>query len=377
MQPIYLDYNATTPIDPLVLEAMLPWLRQGFGNPSSDHSYGHAAKQAVAKARAQVAACIHAQPEEIIFTGSATEANNLALLGLARRLGAPSRLLISSIEHPAVSQPARYLAEQGWELRELAVDGQGLLDLTAARKQIQPPLALVSVMLANNEIGSIQPLAELAEWVHQASALLHVDAAQALGKIALDVAALGADLLSLAGHKCYAPKGVGALYVRQGVELGSIQFGAGHERGLRPGTENVPYIVGLGMAAELAQRQLAVESARLADLRDQLHQRLSQAIPGLELNGPPQQRLPNTLNLSFPGVSGAELLAAAPEVAASTGSACHAGDAAVSGVLAAMGASPQRARGAVRLSLGRYSTAEEIDQAAAALIRAWQFCQAG
>ncbi|MBF0245541.1 MAG: cysteine desulfurase, partial [Planctomycetes bacterium] len=343
MKPIYLDYNATTPVDARVVDAMLPYLREDYGNPSSDHAYGHAARQAVATARAQVAALIGAAAEHIVFTASATEANNLALLGTARCHARPARLLISAIEHPAVTQPARHLVAQGWELHELAVDSYGILNLDATRTVLAKPAALVSVMLANNEIGTLQPLAELAECVHAAGGLLHVDAAQAAGKIAIDVNDLGADLLTLAGHKFYAPKGICALYVRPGTALQAIQFGASHERGLRPGTENVPHIVALGAAAVLAREELAVEQVRLRQLRDTLHDTLRTQIPGLRLNGHAKLRLPNTLNLSFPGISGADLLAAAPEIAASTGSACHAEAHAVSGVLAAIGCDSARA----------------------------------
>ncbi len=371
MKPIYLDYNATTPVDPRVVAAMLPWLGEAFGNPSSDHAYGNNAKHAIVTARAQVAELIGASAEEIIFTGSATESNNLALLGVARACPSFSRLLISAIEHPSVAQPARYLSGEGLAVSELAVDSDGILDLDAARAALAKPPALVSVMLANNEIGTIQPIAELAERVHAAGALLHVDAAQAAGKIAIDVDELGADLLTLAGHKFYAPKGIGALYVRSGTPLAPIQFGASHERGLRPGTENVPHLVALGAAAVLAREGLAAEQVRLSQLRDRLHETLRARIPGLRLNGHVRLRLPNTLHLSFPGVSGADLLTAAPEVAASTGSACHAAEHAVSGVLAAIGCDPARARGAVRLSIGRFSSEEDIAAAGQALISAW------
>ncbi len=369
-EPLYLDYNATTPIDPLVLEAMLPWLREGFGNPSSDHPYGRRAKAAVDSARAEVADLIGANPGEIVFTGCATEANNLAILGVAAvRSGG---LACSAVEHPSVLQPMRHLEQSGRRLAVLAVDAEGRVDLDAAARAIVPGTALVSVMLANNEVGTLQPIRALADLAHAAGALMHVDAAQAAGKIAVDVDALGADLLTLAGHKFYAPKGVGALYVRAGTPIQSIQFGAGHEGGLRPGTENVPHIVALGEAARLARIELATEAARIRALRDDLHSRLAHAIPDLLLNGHGSERLPNTLNASFPAVAGWQLLAAAPNLAASTGSACHAGQHAASGVLGAMGCSGERADGAVRLSLGRFSTASEIEQAAAALIAAWR-----
>ncbi len=370
--PIYLDYNATTPVDPRVLDAMLPWLREGFGNPSSDHVYGHRARAAVHAAREQVAALIGAQLDEIVFTACATEANNLAILGVARALhgSGRDRLLYSAVEHPAVTQPMQHLAGEGWRVETIPVDATGRVDV--AQAAIGADVALVSVMLANNEVGTLQPVAEIAAQAQAAGALMHVDAAQAVNKIAVDVNELGCDLLTLAGHKFYAPKGVGALYVRAGTPLQPIQFGASHERGLRPGTENVPHIVGLGEAARLARLELEAESAHMRALRDDLHRRLADAIPGLLLNGHATERLPNTLNVSFPAVAGWQLLAAAPELAASTGSACHADQHAASGVLGAMGLSGERAAGAVRLSLGRFSTATEITEAATVLITAWR-----
>jgi cysteine desulfurase len=368
--PIYLDYNATTPIDARVLDAMLPWLRDGFGNPSSDHPYGRRAKAAVDAARAEVAALIGAAPGEIVLTSCATEANNLAILGVATTR--PGGLACSAVEHPSVLQPMRHLEEAGRALAILPVDGTGRVDPTEAARRIVPGTELVSVMLANNEVGTLQPIRALADLAHAAGALMHVDAAQAAGKIAVDVGALGADLLTLAGHKFYAPKGVGALYVREGTPIQAIQFGAGHEGGLRPGTENVPHIVALGAAARLAREGLDDEAARLRVRRDALHARLAAAIPGLALNGHTDERLPNTLNLSFPGVTGWRLLEAAPGVAASTGSACHAGQHAVSGVLGAMGLDAARAAGALRLSVGRFTTDAEIATTADALIAAWQ-----
>jgi cysteine desulfurase len=369
--PIYLDYNATTPVDPRVLKAMLPYLAEHYGNPSSDHVPGQRAKAAVKAARAEVAALIGVTPEEIVFTGCATEANNLALLGAARASGRKA-LVTSAIEHPSVLQPLRHLARQGWSVTELPVDAAGRVQVNHAADAITPEVALVSVMLANNETGSLQAVRALADLAHAAGALMHVDAAQAVGKVAVDVKALGADLLTLAGHKFYAPKGVGALVVRTGVAIEPIQYGASHEHGLRPGTENVPHIVALGEAARLARTTLVQEAARMTALRDRLHGLLAAAIPGLRLNGHPTDRLPNTLNLSFPAVAGWQVLAAAPTVAASTGSACHAGEHAVSGVLAAMRLTREAALGAVRLSLGRFTTEAEIDTAAAALIGAWQ-----
>lgn len=372
--PIYLDYNATTPVDPRVVEAMLPFLREHYGNPSSDHVYGRRAKAAVEAARAEVAALIHARPEEIIFTGSATEANNLALLGAARARLAEGRTLLvtSSVEHPSVARPMRQMAAEGWAVTELPVDAVGRLRLNDADRAITPDVALVSVMLANNEVGTLQPVCEIAALARERGVLLHVDAAQAAGKVAVDVGALGADLLTLAGHKFYAPKGIGALYVRHGTPLLPICYGAGHERGLRPGTENVPHIVALGEAARLACIGLAEEAQQMARRRDVLHARLREAIPDLHLNGHETERLPNTLNLSFPGVQGSQLLAVTGAIAASTGSACHAGEQVVSTVLAAMGCTRERALSAVRITLGRYSTDAEIERAAAVLIGAWR-----
>jgi cysteine desulfurase len=354
---------------------MLPWLREGFGNPSSEHPLGRAAKAAVEAARARVAELIGARPEEIVFTGCATEANNLALWGTARAGEGTGRrrLATSAIEHPSVARPLAELARHGWVVNELPVDAEARVRLEGVADTIgaDTDTLLVSVMLANNEVGTIQPIRAIADLTHAAGALMHVDAAQAAGKIGVDVDALGADLLTLAGHKFYAPKGVGALYVREGTRLDPIMRGAGHERGLRPGTENVPHIVALGEAARLAREGLAGEAARVGGLRDALQRRLAAAIPGLLLNGHPEARLPNTLNLSFPKVAGWDLLAAAGSLAASTGSACHAGQHAASGVLAAMGCSGERAAGAVRLSLGRFTTTAEIEAAADALIAAW------
>jgi cysteine desulfurase len=371
--PIYLDYNATTPLLPEVVEAMLPYLRRHFGNPSSDHPYGTAAKEAVAGARAEVAELIGARAHEILFTACATESNNLAILGAAASRARERRHLVTSaVEHPSVMGPMLHLRAQGWELDILPVDGAGCVDPARARSAIRGDTALVSVMLANNETGTLQPVAEIAALAREAGALMHVDAAQAAGKIAIDAGALGADLLTLAGHKFHAPKGVGALYVRAGTPVAPLQFGGGQEAGLRPGTENVPHIVALGAAARLAREGLAEPAPRVESLRDTLHRRLAEAVPGLMLNGHPRLRLPNTLNLSFPGIPGWRLLAAVPEIAASTGSACHAGDHAVSGVLAAMGLSNERAAGAVRLSIGRLTTEQEIETAAALVAAAWR-----
>jgi len=371
--PVYLDYNATTPVAPEVADAIMPFLREQFGNPSSSHVYGQRAMEAVAEARWQVAMLLGATPGEIVFTGSATEANNLALLGVARALSGKKRHLVSSaVEHPAVEQPLRRLHGEGWELTVVPVDGTGRVDPDAVRRALRPDTALVSIMHANNEIGTIQPIAEISAITRQAGTLLHTDAAQSAGKIAVDVGELGVDLLTLAGHKFYATKGVGALYVRRGTPIQGVLAGAGQEHGLRPGTECVPLVVGLGMAARLARERLPDAQAHLQRIRDRLHELLQHDIPGLRLNGHPSERLPNTLHVSFPSVSGEELLqSTAADVAASVGSACHADSQAVSGVLAALGVDASIAAGAVRLSVGLPTMEDEIEHAAAALARAW------
>ena len=372
--PIYLDYNATTPVDPQVADAIEPYLRQHFGNPSSSHVYGRNAHQAVDRAREQVARLIGAQADEIVFTGCATEANNLAIRGTARALRDKGRHLITSaVEHPAVEQPFKRLSDDGWEVTVIPVDSYGRVDLAKLSAALRDDTVLVSIMHANNEVGTIQPVEEISAMTRPRGIVLHTDAAQSVAKIPVSVDGLGVDLLTLAGHKFYATKGVGALYVRRDTPLLPVLTGAGHEAGLRPGTENVPAIVGLGEAARIAYERKPDKIQQLRLLRDQLHNRLAEAIPELLLNGHPEQRLPNTLNLSFPGVEGRDLLAhAANEVAASVGSACHEEDDAVSGVLGAMGIEADRARGAVRLTLGTASTELEIERAGEALITAWQ-----
>lgn len=373
-RPIYLDYNATTPVAPEVAQAMRPYLEAEFGNPSSSHEYGQRSRQAVREARAEVAALIGAQPDEIVLTGCATEANNLAVLGVARALKATKRHLVTSaIEHPALMQPMLHLREDGWDVTVVPVDGQGLVDAQAVAAALRPDTALVSIMHANNEVGTVQPVAAIAAHTRPRGILLHTDAAQSAGKIPVDVDALGVDLLTLAGHKFYATKGVGALYVRTGTPIAPVLLGADQEHGLRPGTENVPAIVGMGEAARLAREQLPEAQARLQRLRDELHRILIDRVPGLLLNGHRELRLPNTLHVSLPGVSGRALLAAAAHtVAASVGSACHAHGDAVSGVLAAMDFDAARAMGAVRLSVGVYTTETKIAEAGAALADAWR-----
>jgi len=371
--PVYLDYNATTPVAPEVADAIDPYVREHFGNPSSSHVYGRRAHEAVDRAREHVAALIGAASGEIVFTGCATEANNIAILGVARALRAKRRHVVTSaVEHPAVLQPCLRLREDGWNVTIVEVDEHGRVDPQAIARALRDDTALVSIMLANNEVGTLQPVAEVAALARSHGAVMHTDAAQAAGKIPVDVDALGVDLLTLAGHKFYATKGVGALYVRAGTPLAPVLVGAEHERGLRPGTENVPAIVGLGAAARLARERLPRDSERLRRLRDALHATLAAGVPDLALNGHPEHRLPNTLNVSFPRASGRALLQSAEaEVAASLGAACHAESESVSGVLAAMGIGYERAAGAVRLSVGMPTTEDEVRHAGRALVEAW------
>jgi cysteine desulfurase len=369
---IYLDHNATTPVLPEVLEAMLPYLRDQFGNPSSDHPLGHRAHEAVERARGQVAASLSAQPDEVLFTSGGTESNNLAIRGVAAAAAADRRRIVTCcVEHPATLHPCQGLATKGWDVSLLPVGRTGHVDAADVRRVMGPDVALVSLMLAQNETGALMPVAEAAQAAHGMGALIHTDAAQAVGKIEVDVDALGVDLLSVAGHKCYAPKGVGALYVRRGTRLSPVLLGAGQESGMRPGTENVAGIVALGAACEIAAARLGEESARIALLRDELWTALSAAIPGL-IRHTEDSVLPNTLNVSFPGVLSRDLLALAEGVAASTGSACHAGREEPSAVLLAMGATPEQALGAVRMSLGHGTSAADVAVASSILALAHQ-----
>lgn len=372
--PIYLDYNATTPIDPAVLEAMLPYLRDRFGNPSSQHAYGQAVRGALAQARTDVADLIGARSDEIVFTSGGTESTNAALKGAAiaaldRGKSARRQIIVSRIEHPATLATAQALARFGFRVRPIGVDAHGFIDLGELAEAVREPTLLVSIMHANNETGTLQPIAEAAALAHGHGALMHVDAAQSAGKVAVDVDRLGADLLTLAGHKLYAPKGVGALYARRGIALEPLVHGAGQEGGRRAGTENMPYVVGLGVACRIAREQLPAAGPRMQRLRDRLWTQLRQALAErIARNGDAERCLPNTLNASFVGMIGSELLAALAQIAASTGSACHDGRVSISPVLAAMGVEPRVASGAVRFSLGRGSTQDEIDRACVILI---------
>jgi cysteine desulfurase len=370
--PIYLDYNATTPVDPLVVEAMLPYVSTYFGNPSSTHSYGHTTHDAVETARQQVARLLHCLPGEIIFTAGGSESDNLAIRGIALARRTVGNHIITQItEHPAVLNACRAFERlHGFRVTYLPVDETGRVSLADVEAAIEEQTILISIMHANNETGTLQPIAEIAEIAHRHGVLVHSDAAQAVGKIPTRVDESGVDLLTMAGHKLYAPKGIGALYVRQGLQLEPVIYGGGQEAGRRAGTENIAFIVALGTACMLAQEQLAESQAGMQRLRDLLFQRLEAYLPGtVYLNGHPTERLPNTLNISIEGVAGEEILAATSQVASSTGSACHEGRTEPSSVLMAMGYSPERALGALRLTLGRWSSREEVEQAATLLAK--------
>jgi cysteine desulfurase len=369
--PIYLDYNATTPVLPEVVEAMLPYLHEHWGNPSSSHPFGRRAHAAIAAARQQVAELIRCAPDEIVFTSGGTEANNLALRGVTETTKQPREVVTSTIEHPSIAAPCAWLESNGWRVRRLEVGREGRVILEQMTANIGAGAALVTIMHSNNETGVLQPISTIAQAAHTAGALIHTDAAQSLGKIPVDVNVLDVDLLSIAGHKLYAPKGVGALYVRRGIPLTPFTLGAGQEHGLRPGTQNVAGIAGLGAACELAGRTVGAAGARMSELRDRLWELLSSHVSGLILNGDVKERLPNTLNVSFPEVSGTALLAATPEIAASTGAACHDGRESPSAVLLAMGVSAEQAIGSVRLTLGRSTSVADIERAADAISAAW------
>lgn len=377
MDAIYLDANASTPLDPEVLEAMLPYFREHFGNATSGHQRGLALRDAMERAREQVAVLLGCFPDEVVFTSGGSESNNLAMKGAAQAYKAHgTHLVISAVEHPSVTAAAQSREKIGWTVSQAAVDSDGRVDPSRLRRLLTQETSLVSVILAQNETGVLQPVPEISRLAHEFGVpVVHCDAAQAVGKIPVKVGELGVDLLTLAAHKFYGPWGIGALYVRRGIRLEPLIHGAGHERGLRSGTPNVAAIVGLGKAAELAEKRVAQEQGRLRDLRDRLWRRLQQ-IDGVALHGHPEERLPNTLNLGFEGVFGADVVARTPQVHFSTGSACHSGTRELSGVLAAMGVSPATGLGALRLSLCRTTTADEVDAAAARLVEAVQSLRA-
>jgi cysteine desulfurase len=359
---LYLDYNATTPVDPLVADAMQPFLRDYFGNPSSNHALGRASRGAIDKARRQVAAMLDASDHEIIFTSSGTEANNHAIIGAAlSRKKQGSHIITSSVEHPAVTEVCKHLETLGFSFTEVPVNSQGQVQVEAVADAITPETVLITIMLANNEVGSLQPVADIARLAKEHGILTHTDCAQAVGKISVSMVDLGVDMLSLAGHKLYGPKGIGVLCLRAGIEIPNLMHGAGHEGGRRPGTENILEIVGLGEACRLVSEDVLEEGPRLAQLRDQLEQAILAVYPSAQVNGHPQLRLPNTLSISFPDLRADAIMAAMPDVAVSAGAACHGGGPVASRVLTNMGVPEHLALGTLRISLGRMTTAEDVE----------------
>jgi cysteine desulfurase len=369
---VYLDYNATTPVDPDVLKAMLPYLGDEFGNPSSAHALGRRARDAVEAARGEVASLIGARSDEILFTSCGTEASNIAIRGIVSANRARSAIVTTAIEHPATEACCAFLELQGKKVTRIAPNADAIVDPNKFIAAINSDTALATIIHAQNEVGTLQPLAEISAAARKRGALIHADAAQSVGKIVVDVDELGVDLLSIAGHKLYAPKGIGALYIRRGTDLPPLLLGAGQEHGRRPGTENVAFIVALGEACRIAKSHLQTGLHELKSLADELYGRLQREIPGLRLVGHPVQRLPNTLNVLFPHVSGRRLLENCPSVFASNGSACHADSEEASAILTALGISPDEALGSVRLSLGRYTSAADIEIAASQLAAAWR-----
>ena len=364
-KPVYLDYNATTPHDPEVIEAMRPFFEEEFGNPSSTHYYGGIPKQAVSRAREQVASLLDCQPQEIIFTSGGTESNNFAIIGCAEALRHKGQHIITSqIEHPAVIEVCRFLEIAGFVVTYLPVDEFGRVNTADVEAAIQSETILISIMHANNEVGTIQPIKEISALAKKHDMVLHTDAAQSVGKIPVDVNRLGVDSLSIAGHKVYAPKGIGALYIRQGLLPAKLMHGAGQEMGVRPGTENVLEIVGLGKACEIARRDLEKNMTHMRAMRDRLYEGLKKECEPLKLNGHLQKRLPNTLSISFQNLEANKILAAiAAMVAASAGAACHSGKVEVSAVLEAMNVPMEWAQGTLRLTTGRMTTDSDIDKA--------------
>ena len=372
MRPIYLDHNATTPVDPDVLNAMLPFLQQDFGNPSSSYALGKRARDAIETARAQVADLIGAASDEVIFTSGGTESSNIAIRSGAKSSQPRTTIVTTTIEHPATDACCDLLKREGYELRRVKAGPDAVVDPEDFRTLVDLATALVTVIHAQNEIGTLQPIAEISAISKAHGALMHADAAQSAGKVPVDVKKMGVDLLSMAGHKLYAPKGIGALYMRRGINLNSIIVGAGQEHGRRPGTENVAGIVALGEACRLAAGRLDAGAKHMRELTTALLAKLRAGIPEIMLVGNPDRRLPNTLNVLFPDVSGRTLLELCPRVFASNGSACHADREEASAILTAIGLDPDAALGAVRLSVGRNSTIEDVEIAAASLIAAFR-----
>jgi cysteine desulfurase len=369
MPRIYLDHNATTPVEPAVLDAMLPYFSADFGNAASIHTPGQRARAAAETAREQIASLLNARPQEIVFTSGGTESDNHAIFGIVRNHpGATKHVITTQTEHEAVLNACQFLEKDSGgaiEVTYLPVDRNGLIDPEAIRDAIRPQTALITIMHANNELGTIQPLEEVGRIAAQNDIFFHTDAVQSAGKIPLDVNALGVDLLAISGHKFYAPKGIGALYVRGGTRLRQLLYGGHHQRGFRPGTENVPGIVGLGKAAELAQKSLAEDAQRVSALRDELERELLARVPQARANAAGAPRTPNTTNITFPGIEGEALIIALDlkGLACSTGAACSSGAVEPSHVLTAIGLSPEAARASIRFSLGRHSTQQEISAA--------------
>ena len=371
MQPIYLDHNATTPIDPEVAEAMIPYLKEHFGNPSSSHSFGIQTKKAVENARRQVAALLECQPDEIIFTSGGTESNNYAIRGVAETFrDKRNHIITSQVEHPAVINVCKYLEQRGFRISYLPVDQFGMIDPDEVQRAIRAETILITIMHANNEVGTIQPIEDISQFAKKHGILIHTDAAQSVGKIPAKVDELGVDLLSIAGHKLYAPKGIGALYIRRGIKLQPFILGANHESGRRAGTENVLEIVGLGQACEIAAKNLHKNQQHSRSLRDRLWEGLKQQIPDIVLNGHSEKRLPNTLSVSFPGIDANTLLDELTNVAASPGAACHTDVAEPSAVLVAMKVPLENALGTVRFSTGKLNDTQQMDQAITAIVDA-------
>ncbi len=371
MQPIYLDYNATTPIDPRVAEAMLPYIHTHFGNPSSGHVYGQITKKAVDNARNQIAGMIGCLPDEVIFASGGTESNNYAIKGVALAYKAKgNHIITSAVEHPAVIEVCRYLEKQGFRITYLPVDQYGLVDPGQVESAITGETILISIMQANNEVGTIEPIAEIADIAYRHNVLMHTDSAQAVGKIPVRVNQLNVDLLSIAGHKLYAPKGIGALYIRSGVKLEKLIHGANHEMNLRAGTENVIEIVGLGEACALIEQDFDKHYERMKKMRDRLEEGLKRLAFDIKINGHPDKRLPNTCSVSFKGLKANGILDKMRSVAASAGAACHTDNIKISSVLEAMSVPIDYAMGTIRFSVGRFTTTDEIDQALADVAKA-------
>ncbi len=359
---IYLDYNATCPVLPEVIEAVNLYMRERFGNPSSKHLVGEEAKDGLEWARKTLASLIEAEPEEIYFVSGGTEANNLAIIGTALTHSKKRHIITSRIEHPSVLNPCIRLLELGYDVSFVNVNSQGVVEPDEIIKHIRKETFLVSIMLANNETGVIQPVKKIGNICREKEILFHTDAAQAVGKIFVSVKDIGCDLLTIAGHKFYAPKGIGAIYIRKGVKIEKLLFGAGQENGLRPGTEPVPMAIGLGKAAEIVKNDLEAEAKRQKVLREKLYEGLKEIFPSLIRHGLPENTLPNTLSVAFPGHRGEEILKALPQICASTGAACHDRSETISHVLAAMNVSPEVAQGTIRFSLGRGTTLADIEE---------------